>query len=142
MRKFLYILTCFFALLLIGCDNSGSTTVPSSVARLSAFSFAKADSMPGLAQAVFTVEERLDTGLVWNKDSMLYGTDLHRVVPRFVFAATPSASSLIFPDTVCLLTGYDTLDFTKSPIYLSIRSADKKNIKAERRFRDDGVERF
>jgi hypothetical protein len=47
--------------------------------------------MPGLAQAVFTVEERLDTGLVWNKDSMLYGTDLHRVVPRFVFAATPSA---------------------------------------------------
>ena len=129
MRKFLYMLTCFFALLLIGCDNSGSTTVPSSVARLSAFSFATADSMPGLAQAVFTVEERLDTGLVWNKDSMLYGTDLHRVVPRFVFAATPSASSLIFPDTVCLLTGYDTLDFTKSPIYLSIRSGDKKNIK-------------
>lgn len=129
MRKFLYIITCFFAIILLGCDNSSSTTAPSSVAKLNAFSFAKVDSMPGLAQAVFTVEERLDTGLVWNKDSMLYGTDLHRVVPRFVFAATPSASSLIFPDTVCLLTGYDTLDFTKTPIYLSIRSADKTNTK-------------
>lgn len=129
MRKFLYIIACFFAIILIGCDNSSSTTTPSSVAKLNAFSFAKADSMPGLAKAVFTVEERLDTGLVWNKDSMLYGTDLHRVVPRFVFAATPSASSLIFPDTVCLLTGYDTLDFTKTPIYLSIRSADKANTK-------------
>ena len=129
MRKFLYIITCFFAIILLGCDNSSSTTAPSSVAKLNAFSFAKVDTMPGLAQAVFTVEERLDTGLVWNKDSMLYGTDLHRVVPRFVFAATPSASSLIFPDTVCLLTGYDTLDFTKTPIYLSIRSADKTNTK-------------
>lgn len=129
MRKFLYILICFFAIILISCDNSTSESKPSSVAKLSAFSFAKVDSMPGLAQAVFTVEERLDTGLVWNKDSMLYGTDLRRVVPRFIFAATPSASSLIFPDTVCQLTGYDTLDFTKRPIYLSIRSGDKTNTK-------------
>ena len=40
-----------------------------------------------------------------------------------------SGASCFYPDTVCLLTGYDTLDFTKTPIYLSIRSADKKNIK-------------
>jgi hypothetical protein len=81
--------------------------------------------MPGLAKAVFTIEERLDTGLVWNKDSMLYGTKLDKVVPKFVFQATPSAAWLTLPDTVCALTGYDTLDFTKQPIYLSIRSLDR-----------------
>ena len=85
--------------------------------------------MPGLAAASFKVEERLDTGLVWNKDSMLYGTKLDRVVPRFTFTTTPGAASLIFPDTTVQLTGYDTLDFTKTPIYLTIRSQDNKNTK-------------
>jgi len=129
MRKFFYILFGFLALLCTGCDNSGTSTTLSSVAKLSAFSFAAADSMPGLAKAVFTIEERLDTGLVWNQDSILYGTSLKRVVPRFTFAATPSASSLIMPDTTCRLTGYDTLDFSKGPIYLYIRSADKSTSK-------------
>ena len=85
--------------------------------------------MPGLAAAVFTVEERLDTGLVWNKDSILFGTRLDSVVPRFVFAATPGAAWLTFPDTLVRLTGYDTLDFTKDPIYLTIRSQDNKTLK-------------
>ncbi len=85
--------------------------------------------MPGLAAAVFTVEERIDTGLVWNKDSMLYGTRLDSVVPRFVFAATPGAAFLTFPDTVVSLTGYDTLNFNKQPIYLTIKSADQSTIK-------------
>ena len=84
--------------------------------------------MPGLS-AEFTVEERLDTGLVWNKDSMLYGTKLNHVVPRFSFAATPGMASLTTPDTVCALTGYDTLDFSKAPIYLTIRSSDRTTTK-------------
>jgi hypothetical protein len=33
------------------------------------------------------------------------------------------------PDTVCSLTGYDTLNFTKGPIYLTIRSADRSTVK-------------
>lgn len=85
--------------------------------------------MPGLGEAVFTIEERLDTGLVWNKDSMLYGTKLDRVVPRFTFAATPGAATLTLPDTLVSLTGYDTLDFTKSPIYLTIKSQDNSTTK-------------
>lgn len=116
-------------LIIIGCNNQQSQTVPSSVAQLKAFSFVKNDSFPGLEKAVFTVEERLDTGLVWNKDSMLYGTRLDSVVPRFTFEATPSAAFLKFPDTTVSLTGYDTLNFNKQPIYLTIRSADKSNIK-------------
>ena len=131
MRKFLYIIIGFILFFLTGCESSSTTTTLSSVAKLTGFSFAKNDSMPGLAAAVFTVEERLDTGLVWNKDSILFGTRLDSVVPRFVFAATPGAAYLQFPDTdaVYHLTGYDTLDFTKKPIYLTIRSADNSTIK-------------
>lgn len=130
MRRFLYITTLFLPFLLLSCElDSGSSYVPSSVARLKAFAFAKNDTMPGLSAAVFTVEERIDTGLVYNKDSMLYGTDLRHVAPKFSFAATPSAAYLTFPDTMVVLTGYDTLDFTQKPIYLTIRSADKKNTK-------------
>ena len=128
MRKFFYILIGICTIFLTGCE-SATTTQPSSVAKLSGFSFAKNDSMPGLAAAVFTVEERLDTGLVWNKDSILYGTRLDSVVPRFSFAATPGAAWLTFPDTLVRLTGYDTLDFRKSPIYLTIRSQDNSTLK-------------
>lgn len=130
MKHFLYILLSFIPFLFIGCETrSNYTSATSSVAKLATFSFAKNDSMPGLASAVFTVEERLDTGLVWNKDSMLFGTDLSRVVPRFTFAATPGAAFLTLSDTTCALTGYDTLDFTKTPIYLTIRSSDRTTTK-------------
>lgn len=129
MRKFLYIIIIFLAVLCTGCEKSTSTSTTSSVAQLSAFSFAKNDSMPGLAKAVFTVEDRVDTGLVWNKDSMLFGTSLEEVVPRFTFKATPGAAFLTLPDTTCVITGYDTLDFTNGPIYLTIRSSDRSTTK-------------
>ena len=125
MKRILYILIGLCGLILSSCDdNSGTTTTTSSVAKLSAFYFASNDSMPGLAKAVFTIDERLDTGLVWNKDSMLYGTRLDTVVPKFSFAVTPGAAYLKLPDTTVQLTGYDTLNFTKLPIYLTIRSSD------------------
>ena len=130
MRKFFYIIVCIFLLGMTSCEQSSRTTTQkSSVAELTAFSFAKNDTIPGLAKAVFTIEERIDTGFVWNKDSMLFGTSLKRVVPKFTFAATPGAAYLTTPDTVVLLTGYDTLDFTREPIYLNIRSQDTKTIK-------------
>ncbi len=130
MRKYLYILIGFLALTLAGCNGSqSSSTTLSSVAKLVTLGFRADDSIPGLAKAVFTVEERLDTGLVYNKDSMLYGTKLNKVIPYLSFAATPSATAIIFPDTVVQYTGNDTLDFTKSPIYISLRSGDKKNTK-------------
>ncbi len=131
MKRFFYIIILPLLLGLTACDNSSSSssTAKSSVAQLSAFAFAKNDSMPGLAKAVFVVEERIDTGLVWNPDSILYGTRLDSVVPRFTFAATPGSAYLRTPDTLCVLTGYDTLNFTKQPIYLTIRSADGSNTK-------------
>ncbi len=129
MRKYFYIIIAIFLVSLTGCEGASESSTSSSVAKLSAFYFAANDSNPGLAEAVFTIEERLDTGWIWNKDSMRYGTRLDSVVPRFTFAATPSAAWLQMPDTLCVLTGYDTLDFTKQPIYLSIRSADRSTLK-------------
>ena len=65
MKRILYILIGLCGLILSSCDdNSGTTTTTSSVAKLSAFYFASNDSIPGLAKAVFTIDERLDTGLV------------------------------------------------------------------------------
>lgn len=131
MKRFLYIFVGLIAVGMIGCKKDPEVT-KSSVAQLSTFSFAKNDSMPGLAKAVFTIEERLatDTGLVWNKDSMLYGTRLDSVVPKFTFAATPSAVMLSTPlrDSISL-SGYDTLDFSQGPIYLTITSQDGTNTK-------------
>lgn len=129
MKHFLYIIMGLIVVIMTGCDNNTNTTTLSSVAQLKAFSFAKNDSFPGLAAAVFTIDERIDTGLVWNKDSMLYGTRLDSVVPRFTFATTPGAAFLTFPDTTVVLTGYDTLDFNPRPIYLTLRSADKSTTK-------------
>jgi len=129
MKHKLPIFAALMALVLVGCETSTSTTTPSSVAQLTAFSFASNDSIPGLGEAVFQVDERLDTGLVWNPDSILYGTSLERAVPKFTFAATPGTAFLTFPDTTVRLTGYDTLDFGKQPIYLTVRSADKANTK-------------
>ena len=130
MKPYLYIVLSVVLLFCTSCNlNTTTTTSKSSVAQLSAFAFGSNDSMPGLAAAVFTVEERLDTGLVYNKDSIKFGTSLKRVVPKFTFAATPGAAFLRFPDTTVALTGYDTLDFTPRPIYLTIRSNDGTNTK-------------
>lgn len=131
MKRFFYHIAYVLLIFLLPACETGttSTTAKSSVAKLTAFYFASNDSMPGLGAAVFTVEERLDTGLVWNKDSMLYGTRLDTVVPKFTFAATPGSAYLRTPDTTCALTGYDTLSFAKQPIYLTIRSADGSTTK-------------
>ena len=129
MRKFFSIIIAFLAIILVSCENKGSSTAPSSVAKLTYFSFDSDDKYPGLGKAVWTIEERIDTGLVWNKDSMLFGTCLDSVSPNFRFAATPAAAVIVTPDTTVRYTGLDTLSFSKGPIYLTIRSGDNKNTK-------------
>lgn len=132
MKRFLHIISPLFFLLvfiMVGCSNSTTTVTKSSVAQLSAFSFAANDSFPGLAKAVFKIEERLDTGLVYNPDSIMYGTQLDSVVPKFTFAATPGAAVLTVGDTTIVLTGKDTVDFTQRPIYLTVTSQDASNTK-------------
>ncbi len=130
MKRFLYLFIVLTIVVLTACDStSSSSTTRSSVAQLTAFAFANDTKRPALSKAVFTVEERVDTGLVWNRDSIQYGTSLDTVIPRFTFAATPGAAFVRTPDTLCVLTGNDTLNFSKQPIYLTIRSADSKTLK-------------
>lgn len=115
----------FLACIVCSCESgTTTTTTTSSVAQLTSFYFMAQDSMPGLAKAVFTIEERIDTGLVYNKDSILYGTSLEKVVPRFTFQVAVGAAYLHTPDTTFLLSGTDTVNFSKLPIYLTLRSSD------------------
>ena len=132
MRRFLDISTLIGPLLvciMVGCNNSTTTTTKSSVAELSAFSLAANDSFPGMEKAVFKIEERLDTGLVYNPDSIMYGTPLDSVVPKFTFATTPGAAVLAVGDTTIVLTGSDTVNLNIRPIYLSVTSQDASNTK-------------
>lgn len=123
------LLGVFILFLCSACNNESTvTTNTSSVAKLTSMSFNAQDSFPGLAQASFVVDERLstDTGWVYNTDSLLYGTSIKKVVPYFVYAATPGSVSLRLsnPDTTFYLTGKDTLDFTRQPIFMTIKSSD------------------
>lgn len=132
MKRFSYIfviVSLSVGLILAGCKDTTTTTVSSSVAQLSSLTFARNDSFPGLAAAVFKIEERLDTGLVYNQDSILFGTPLDSVVPQFRFAATPGAALLTVGDTTIALSGKDTVDFTQKPVYLSITSQDATTTK-------------
>lgn len=132
---FFYKLVLFCGLMLFLCASCDSknevTTTTSSVAQLTSMSFYKQDSFPGLAMAKFVINERLDTGLVYNRDSILYGTPIHKVVPNFVYAATPASVTIQLsnPDTLFYLTGKDTIDFTRQPVYMTITSSDETNKK-------------
>ena len=128
-----YILLAVLAWGLISCNKESSTVEKSDVAQLTAFWFAEITDMPGLAEAKFKVDDQLDTGLVTNQitriDSMRYGTSLKKVVPKFTFAASPGSASMQLGDTTIQLSGSDTLDFTRTPIYLTIVSSDLTNTK-------------
>ena len=127
---FLLVLSAFE---LFSCDKERTSNQTSDVAQLTSFYFADIEDMPGLAEAKFKIDERLDTGLVTNQisqyDSMRYGTSLKKVVPKFTFAASPGSATMHLGDTTIELSGTDTLDFTKTPIYLTIVSSDLSNTK-------------
>lgn len=129
MKRYIPILIAILAVAVSGCSKSNSTTTTSSVAQLSTFYFAANDSFPGLAKATFKIEERIDTGLVYNQDSIQFGTPLDSVVPKFTFAATPGSAILKTTDTTLVITGKDTVDFTKQPIYLTVTSSNGKTVK-------------
>ncbi len=128
-----YILLAVLAFGLVSCDRTSTETQKSNVAQLTSFRFAEIKNMPGLAEAKFKIDERLDTGLVTNQitplDSMRFGTSLKKVVPKFTFAASPGSATMHLGDTTIELGGQDTLDFTRTPIYLTVISSDLSKTK-------------
>ena len=125
MKQFLtYILTFLLIAGLYSCDNTTTTVTTSNIAKLTTFYLSGNDSLVGLKEATFTIDERVDTGLVHNEDSIRYATDLTHVHPNFTCEKTPGSVKLQVGDTVITIGGSDTLDFTKSPIYMTITSSD------------------
>ena len=124
MKKYLHIMV-FFSAILVACSSKTSTTL-SSDATVKRFYFAGDVRYPGLAEATFVVDDRVDTGWIYPKDSLKFGTRLDSVVPRFTFAAIPSSSLLTIGDRTLSLTGTDTLNFNQKPIYVTITAADGK----------------
>lgn len=108
----------------VACNRTTTTTTPSSDPTISSLTFASKDSFPGLAKAVFTIEERNDTGLIYNVDSLLYGTHIDSVVPAFRFKHTPASAVIYTPRDTITLTGKDTIDFTVRPMYIRVVAED------------------
>lgn len=123
MRHFLYILTLTAAVFMAACSNNRSSYTPSSVAKLTGFRVVH-DSFPNLSSTLFTIQELSDTGLVFNADSIAFATRIDSLATFFSFAATPGSATISYPDTTRSLTGSDTLNYTRQPIYLTIVSSD------------------
>ena len=124
-RTFLYIL-CIISVFFSSCKKNSDTVTLSSETEITRFYFAAMDSFPSVSNTTFNISNYAakDTGLITNADSMAYLTPITRLVPRLLFKATPSSTTVILPDgTSFEMTGKDTIDFTQ-PILLRIVSSD------------------
>lgn len=111
--------------------GGGQSSAASNIARITAFSFNEVDSLPGLAEAFFVVEELSDTGRIRMRenDSIRYGTPITHVVPTISYYAVPAGTIIYLSDTSYVLTGSDTIDFTKQPVYLCVYAQDRSTTK-------------
>ena len=123
MRYILPILL-FFSLYFIGCTPDNGSTEVSSEARVSSFTFQTDTANPGLTEATYTIEHRTDTGLIYCKDSLRFGTCLDSVIPLVMYKSTPGLVNFILPDTTITSTGADTMNFNQKPIYLQVTASD------------------
>ncbi|NDV47377.1 hypothetical protein D0T49_10000 [Paludibacter sp. 221] len=116
-----FILSLILTALFVSCIGSNDTDdkevagIPDFVA----LTFTKNDSVPGLENAVFTLEfdSELNDSIIVNLDSLAYKTRIDSVVPNFYFKS--SSSALLYQekaegglDTI-YLTGKDTIDFSR-----------------------------
>lgn len=123
MRKHLYILTLLLGVL-VGCNEESDTVTTSSETRVSAFTFYEDTANVGLTEVAYIVEHLSDTGRIYCKDSLRFGTRLDSVVPYITYKATPAMAKYFLFDTIVTSTGLDTLDFSKQPVYLYVQSSD------------------
>lgn len=111
MDKIRTIILTLVALVALGCSNgqSGYTDSYSHIAQITAFTM-KWDSVPALAKTQFTVFDKLSTaqslgylqdiqlgdtmGVIFNKDSIAFGSSLDSVKLNFTFQSTPSSATI------------------------------------------------
>lgn len=130
MRPFFSILILLGALILAGCSNSSSQgTNLSSVAKITGFALSH-DSVPELRKTEFKVLELKDTGLIYNPDSITFGTPIDSVAVTFKYLTIPGSVVMRLADSVVVIRGVnDTLDFTIRPAYITVYSADGTSVK-------------
>ena len=134
-KIYLTIVLAFAVISYYGCSGSKNNSTPSSDATITGMKFAAQDSFPGLKAAVFTVLNKYqgDTGLIYNKDSILYGTPIDSVVPVFTYNSTPY--SLVFHiatdtvDTFITFKSGTAINFELQPVYVTVTAQDMKTRK-------------
>jgi len=136
MRKIQYYILCLIIcpFCLSAClDRQNTDTTTYSEALVTGMAFASNDSFPGLAAAKFKIITATDTGMIYNEDSLLFGTMIDTVIPHLTFNHTPyytifytGADSTA--DTI-LYTGADTIDFTHQPVQLLVMASDQETWK-------------
>ena len=106
-----------------------TTVTTSDENRVNAFTFYEDTLNPGLTEATYKIEHRTypDTGLIYSKDSLRFGTRLDSVVPYITYKATPGSATFYLPNDTIVSTGYDTLDLTQGPVYLHVIASDMTN---------------
>ena len=125
-RFYLSILVGVVACCLSSCNSSSETTTSlSSIAQVKAFSLSST-VYPQLGKVSFAIEERIDTGLIYNKDSIAFGAKVDSVLLKVTYAASPSSATLQLGDTTINYAYTDTVNLSKAPVYLTIISQDQK----------------
>ena len=127
----LFILTTYF----VGCTPNEPVET-SDENRVHTFTFTEDTVNPGLTEATYKIEHRNypDTGLIYSKDSLRFGTRLDSVVPYITYKATPGSATFYLPNDTIVSTGYDTIDLTQKPVYLQVIASD---MTSERWYRID-----
>ncbi|MCQ2342854.1 MAG: DUF6242 domain-containing protein [Paludibacteraceae bacterium] len=117
-----YVLVLLLAIGIAGCEKKTESNVLSTVARITAFAFAPDDSIPGLGEAIFVVDQMTDTGIIRMRknDSVRFGTPVNAVQPRITYYSTPASVTFYLGDSAVSLTGYDTLDLSIKPIKIHV----------------------
>ena len=124
MRQLIFTLLTL-AIILIACETP-TTITTSDENRVQKFTFYEDTLNPGLTQATYKIEHRTlpDTGLIYCKDSLKFGTRLDSVVTYITYKATPGSATFYLPNDTIISTGYDTLDLTQKPVYLQVLASD------------------
>ncbi len=130
MKKVYISLILLLTIGFVSClEQTTTPTEVSSDATVKSMRFSAVDTLPGLAAATFLIEEGVDTGKIYNVDSILYGTRVDSVIPIFTFNATPSSAILYTHNDTISLSVSDTVDFSHNPTRLQVIASDNETEK-------------
>lgn len=121
-KQYLLYVAAVFAL--FSCVSSNNKVTLSSDPSVSGF-YLRNDSFPILRNTAFVIEEGVDTGRIYNVDSIKFGTPINMVVPNLYYKASAVAASIFYtPTDTVPLSSNDTLDFSQRPVRLHVISQD------------------